>query len=337
MDDIYDYYEPVNRGTRDDACPQFLYEDAYKNAKQSRVPDFNQAPRYEQTLPPREVDRPTYNYTSPEGRVHELKGLRYRTADHEGADALVYVPPGFDPTKPVKVVLYNHGLRTDVSEAFRNSQLKEQLDKADPNTILIMPEWQARPQTNSHASGNFQKEGFVRSMLQEVMDKTPELAGKKVDDIQSFSVFTHSGGYNAAASEIYKNGLGGKVDNLTLLDSLYDGKLFDGWIRSNIRDLATGRKHFNNFFGSSTSTNSAAEATRVEGMLRDAGFPKTAMAKDFNGRTIMSADEIQSRGIVFKRSDVNVRNRGAHSSVTNIYPQLVLQDYRSGTIVASGY
>jgi hypothetical protein len=302
----YDYFEPNESvGFETPDTTDNLYADAYSDI-------YNEI---------------QYSFSRPSrpGQVHELKGLRHRTANHEGADALVYIPPGFDASRPIKLVIYNHGLSTDVSEAFRNSQLKQQLDKADPNTILIMPEWQAYPQTRSHAAGRFHQDGFVRNMIEEIMQKTPQLTFNSLNDVQSISIMSHSGGYNAAASELYKNGLGDKVTNITLLDSLYNGRLFDPWLRENIRDLATGRKHFNNIFSDSTSANSQAEATRVEDMLRRSGLPRTAILKDYNGRTILNPEDIQGRGIIFKRSNVRVGNRNAHNSVTNIYPELVLQ------------
>ncbi len=259
------------------------------------------------------------------GGTIEMLKLRHRSADHAGPDALVYIPPGFDAGKPIQLVVYNHGLGTDVSEAFRKSQLKAQIDESGANTVLIMPEWQANPRTRDGFAGRFLEQGFFSTMLQEIMQRTPQLARKTLDDVQSVSVFTHSGGYNAAASEIYRNGLGNKVTSVTLLDSLYSGGQFDRWIEEHIRDLAQGRMHFNNIFGQSTQANSKDAARRVEGMLRRAGLPLCSLREDFDGRTIMPAQEIARHGLVFKRSDVRVSGRDAHNSVTNIYPGQVLQ------------
>src|ERR1700681_3032872 len=125
-----------------------LYDDAYKNLRSHAQPG------------------------STDGHVLELK-LNHRTGDHKGADALVYVPPRFDDSKPVTLVIYNEGLSTDVCQAFRNSHLKAQLDAAEPNTVLIMPEWQANPDTRDGSSGRFTGNGFVSGMLQEILDRTP--------------------------------------------------------------------------------------------------------------------------------------------------------------------
>ena len=42
------------------------------------------------------------------GEVTELYHLKNSTGKHNTPDAMVYVPPGFDPSKPVRVIIYNH-------------------------------------------------------------------------------------------------------------------------------------------------------------------------------------------------------------------------------------
>lgn len=264
------------------------------------------------------VERPSSRATL-RAEKFELFDLQHRTGKHETPDALVYVPAGFDPEKPVRLVIYNHGLTSNVREAFNNSQLKEQLDAAPPNTVLIVPEWAENPEAYSQRAGRFHNPGFFRGMLDEIMAKTPALAGLRVDQVGDIAIMSHSGGYNAAMSQIYKNGLYDKVTSVTLLDSLYNGRGFDRWIQDNIYDLSVGRKRFQNIF-SGTAEESKAQASRVETMLLAAGLPKSSMLKDYSrGNQVLDDHTLRQYGIVFKYSSARVNNRNAHNSVTNLY------------------
>lgn len=249
----------------------------------------------------------------------EHRALRYRTGNHQTPDALVYIPPGFNPSRPVNLVIYNHGLSTNVSQAFRNSDLQQQLDQAPANTVLIVPEWQQEPNTRSHQTGSLNSPGFFRGMLGEILQKTPALERHSLDDVASISVIAHSGGFNPTMPLLYKNGLEDKVVSVTLLDALYNDKGFDQWIEHNIHDLASGRKRFQNIY-SGTAGQSLAQASRIHKMLAKAGLPQEAMIVDNDrGREVLDSSDIASRGIIFKRSNISVRGRGAHNSVTNIY------------------
>jgi hypothetical protein len=287
------------------------------------VADWALAPpwssRQEDFSPPRASDAPTWPSRGTErAEVLELR-LRHRSASHDKADAVVYVPPGFDPTKPVNVVVYNHGWNTTTSQALKNSDLVQQMESAPPNTVLIIPEWQAQPGAANSKMGAASQAGFFRGMFQEIFDVTPALRGLRIDDVAGISIVSHSAGYNPSIAQLYRNGLGDKVKSVTMLDSLYSGTAFDKWIQDNIYDLAAGRKRFENFY-SGTAEQSLSLARRIDRMLQQAGLPRSAMVvEDRNGQDVMDSSTIASHGIVFKRSTRSVRGRGAHSSVANIY------------------
>ena len=134
---------------------------------------------------------------------------------------MVRIPANFDPTKPIHLVIYNHGFGSTAQSAFSDSHLAEQMASAPANTVLIVPEWQKDPGGRNSQQGKFATSGDFRGMLQEALEKTPELQGKTLNDIQSIGIIAHSAGYAPAETELYKNGLGNKVNSITLLDALY--------------------------------------------------------------------------------------------------------------------
>ncbi|HEY9868573.1 MAG TPA: hypothetical protein V6D08_05365 [Candidatus Obscuribacterales bacterium] len=292
-------------------------------ANRDGVADWALAPpwssRREDFSPPRVTDAPAWPARRTErAEVLELR-LRHRSAAHDKPDAVVLIPAGFDPSRPVNVVVYNHGHNTYTSQALKNSDLAQQMESAPPNTILVIPEWQAHPGTATSKMGAASQPGFFRGMFQEIFDVTPALRGLRVDDVAGISIVSHSAGYNPTIAQVYRNGFGDKVKSITMLDSLYNGTAFDKWIQDNIYDLAAGRKHFENFY-SGTAEQSLSLARRIDTMLQQAGLPRSAMVvEDRNGQDVMDSSTIANHGIVFKRSTRSVRGRGAHSSVANIY------------------
>ncbi len=58
----------------------------------------------------------------------------------------------------------------------------KQLNGADSNTIVVVPEWQTKPDTRSSPTdAKFHEPQFFRKMLTEIMSKTPPLHNLKID------------------------------------------------------------------------------------------------------------------------------------------------------------
>lgn len=265
-----------------------------------------------------------------QGTVYEMYDLKHSTGKHQTPDAMVYIPDGFDPKKPVRVVVYNHGLGTDAKEAFNNSKLQEQMKSGDPNTILIVPEWQTKTQSRvSRDNDPFHADGFFKNMLNEVFSKTPELRGKTTDDIASFGLITHSGGYKATESQLYKNGINGKVTSLTVLDSMYDPKGYDQWVQDNIDDLASGKKRLLVVYTDHLSGQSNGLAERTKKMLRENGHSTSDVVLDKDHpKTVTDARTLRNHGIVFKYSTLRDRGNDAHNTMTGHYVKEVIASER---------
>lgn len=229
-------------------------------------------------------------------------------------------------------MVYNHGLSTDVKQAFKNSHLENQLANADPNTILIVPEWQTQPQTRlSGDKDRFHQKDFFKNMLDEIFSKTPALAGKSSKDIDSMGIITHSGGYRATISQLYNNGLNDKVTSLTVLDSMYNPKGFDRWVSGNIRDLATGKKHLLVVYTDHLSTQSNGLADRIEAMLRKERIQtdaETIVRDRRSPKSVTSSHVLRNSGIVFKYSTLAANGRDAHNTMTGYYVAEVVNSER---------
>ena len=265
------------------------------------------------------IDPPGNGPVSPE-KVFELNKLKNRSADHDGPDAIVQLPRNFDPSKPIHLVIYNHGWGDTVKSSFQNANLGPQMADAPPNTVLILPEWQKDAGASNGNQGRFKEDGRFNAMLQEILDKTPGLSGKTLRDVQTIGIIAHSAGYNAAQTEIKDmNGLGSKITSITLLDANYNNTGFDKWLNDNIRELANGTKRFQNIFND-TSGYSKQQADRVEKMLRVAGLPQTLVHRDYqNGASVMTADEIAQHSIIFKFSSATTPGRGPHAAMPRLY------------------
>ena len=179
--------------------------------------------------------------------VLEFRGLKntYRN-DAEGGktapDATVIIPKGFDPNKPVNVVFFNHGHFGSGKDWAEKSRLTQQMAAADPNTIMVIPEWQTRPGTQDNTRTASSQPNFYRNQLQEIFNRTPQLQGRTVDNIKSISIIAHAAGVNPAKSQLNDNGFGDKVKSVTVLDAMYVPDAYDSWVRSNAQDIASGRK-----------------------------------------------------------------------------------------------
>jgi hypothetical protein len=268
----------------------------------------------------------------PSSRTYRLWRLRNRTADHSSPDAIVHIPKGFHAARGVRLVIYNHGLTNTVDETFRIWRLGGHMTGAPPGAVLVVPEWAANPHEYSSAAGPFHNPGFFRRMLVEIMSKVPELRGTQLDDVEEIAIVAYSGGFRAAASEIYRNGLQPKIASLTLLDALYVSDHFDGWLKGNIRQLASNRKQYHNFFFD-TDRQSAHQCQRLRQMLQSAGLKtNTALYALDRPETVISAAQLSRHGIVYKRTTLTSPRLIPHQLVADVYFPLAMRawNYRTG-------
>ncbi|MBX9937862.1 MAG: hypothetical protein K2Y32_01350 [Candidatus Obscuribacterales bacterium] len=251
--------------------------------------------------------------------------LKNHAANHGKPDALVYLPRNFDPSKPVNLVIYNHGWRSTATSSYKNERLGDQMAGAPPNTVLVIPEWQRSPGAENGDQGALAGQGKYAAMLQEIMNKTPGLKGKSISDLESINIVSHSAGYNPTTKMIYDPTIGPKVKSLTMLDSAYNGPALNGWLSKNARELASGEKQFINIFND-TTRQSLAQAKFLKDTLGKAGLPPSLVQEDYkNGKRPISKEAVGGHGIIFKRSDLAGGGSGPHGAMPKLFFSTVLE------------
>ncbi len=153
-----------------------------------------------------------------------------------GTQALVYVPSGFDASRPWSLVLYFRGISNTIENANKANKLSLQFEYVNPQAILVMPELLLNSKSTS--PGAFAIKGAASKFTDEVVSRL--LMMKRTGESGSFDlkesrpaqtiVFAHSGGYNAAASLIIGDDL--LIQQCLLLDALYGFEvIFAGFVR----------------------------------------------------------------------------------------------------------
>jgi len=269
---------------------------------------------------PHEAGNPRIEPTG--GKLYEMHGLKHATGEYATPDAMVLLPKDFDPNKPIHLVVYNHGWNDNVKTAYESTHLAEQMAKAPPNTVLIVPEWQISPHSSGTLGGEqgaFADKNFVSGMVQDIFDKTPELKNKTLADVDQIGIISHSAGFNPTKSELDNNEeFSKKVNSVTLLDSLYKGDICDNWLKANINDLSAGRKHFHNIFTGGTAPQSKAQAERIKGMLRDAHLSTDSVSTDYQHDR-----EDEKSGHLIKHSIVFRSTATEHPEIPKRYPRII--------------
>lgn len=306
--DVHAALSDSNTGTPPIFLPDIPREQPNRPDDQPPIPPF---------LPP--SDEPDAPHVPPPesttgGKIIELRKLVHSAAAHNTPDAEVRLPANFDPTKPIHLVIYNHGFGSNVQSAFTDNKLDAQMAGAPDNTVLVVPEWQKKAGANSGDQGNFENKGMFNDMLLEIFSKTPGLEGKTLKDVDNIGIISHSAGYGPCETELNNNGLADKVTSITLIDALYDNHGFDDWIKQNAKEINAGTKRFYNFFFD-TSKYSNQLLDRIKDLL-----PGTPVYSDLkNGDTIMDAATLASHPVVFKYSTAKEGGLGEHWSMPHFY------------------
>jgi hypothetical protein len=184
-------------------------------------------------------------------------------------DAKVYVGANFDPSKPVNLIVYNHGWNDTINSAFRNARLEGQMAQAPPNSILVVPAWQAVDGASNGQQNNQFKTNFLG-----MLDATLRLNRTTLSNISDISIVSHSAGYNAVDRELNilrTTPLYDKVTTVASLDSQYESReSTDDWIKHNIRNgkFARGQAAFLNLWTGETADLSNQQALRIAEFAR---------------------------------------------------------------------
>ncbi|MBK9205053.1 MAG: hypothetical protein IPL73_21990 [Candidatus Obscuribacter sp.] len=260
--------------------------------------------------PPQSGDKPS--------RTYEIQGLRQNAGLHGNPDAVVRVPENFDPAKPINLVVYNHGQGNTVSSSLRHANIEEQMRKAPPNTVLVMPEWQTKPGSTVNSMGGLDNRGAFDAMINQALQRTPGLSGKGLSDVKDVTMIGHSAGGYATNLMLGNNEIGKKVKDLVLIDTVGQSATTN-WIGSHLKDFANGDKHLTNV-SASYMGNSRKQAENVQDMLKAAKLPESTMAKDFKNGKALDPAQLNKHSMVFNYSNELTPGRGGpHGSMPSIY------------------
>ena len=253
-----------------------------------------------------------------------LRGAAWPDPTRPGAAACV--PPGFDPGRPLDVVLYFHGHNGCVATAVgdgpapcthggkvRNpSKLALQLGDAGVNALLLAPELKADAPTGD--PGALAKPGGMKRLLDEALGALlPALGGGPASaaSIRSVLVMAHSGGYVATAAACRELPV---VRQVALLDAFYgETRTFRDWVEDRKGELGPGPTgaRFSCVYtaGGGTADNACALAGRLQKTL-----PRQFVRHDDTHSTLAAAD-YAAQPVLFKRSALS------HGDVSRYYPR----------------
>ncbi|MDP3212769.1 MAG: hypothetical protein Q8S73_01595 [Deltaproteobacteria bacterium] len=173
--------------------------------------------------------------------------LRHRpVATHDLPDVVVHAPPGFDPSRPLHVVMVFHGLNSRpawlvtagplaplTGEPGSGWGLSTRHDRAGINALLVAP--QLAPRGAAGFAGAFQRPGFLREFLNELLTETlvSRLGGRRsVDDIEGLTLVGSSGGGPVIGALLARSDLADRVRTVVLDDGLYGAEsAFAAWMQ----------------------------------------------------------------------------------------------------------
>jgi hypothetical protein len=198
----------------------------------------------------------------------------------------VYVPPGFDPSAPVDLLVYLHGWHGRAENTAW--WIGNALAGSPRNALVVVPQlaWDAP----SSADGTFAQSGGFERWVTEVLQKLPPPIGPRgLGDLGEVVLASHSGGYVAAADILDHGGLNDHVTGVILLDTVYSrGGSFEAWVADRLQHGQSARLVDLYIHGSPTEGPSHALAAQVRttlgtaarGQLVDVVDPRAALSSD---------------------------------------------------------
>jgi hypothetical protein len=153
--------------------------------------------------------------------------------------SLLYLPPGFDPARPVLIVIYLHGngatLQRDVMV---RQAVPRQVAESGRNIALVAPQFALDAADSS--AGNFWRGGIFARYIDESAERLMRLYGARsagrAFNLAPVVIVAYSGGYVPAAYALERGGANHRVKGVILFDALYgDEAKFAAWFAARRR------------------------------------------------------------------------------------------------------
>lgn len=184
--------------------------------------------------------------------------------------SLLYLPPGFDPARPVLIVLYLHGQGATLErDVMARQAVPRQIAESGLNVALVAPQF-ALDATDSSA-GNFWRGGHFATYLDEAAERLMRLYGARSAgrsfNLASVVVVAYSGGYLSAAYVLERGGANHRIKGVILMDALYgDEDKFAAWFAARRRQA---------FLLSAYTDSTKDENATLQGLLAKKRIPFT--------------------------------------------------------------
>ena len=204
-----------------------------KEAKTQLVPFNASAFPYRGFLP--SSTKPFLDVRDGVRRGHtSLRGdVYWEDTNYSDRRSLLYLPPGFDPARPVLIVLYLHGQGATLErDVMVRQAVPRQIADTGLNIALVAP--QLALDAGDSSAGNFWRGGHFALYLDEAAERLMRLQGNR-DSGRSFNLASvvmvaYSGGYHSAAYALERGGANHRIKGVILMDALYgDEDKFANW------------------------------------------------------------------------------------------------------------
>lgn len=176
--------------------------------------------------------------------------------------SLLYLPAGFDPQRPVLIVLYFHGQGATLErDVVMRQAVPRQIAESGQNIALVAP--QLAVDAADSSAGNFWKPGHFAAYVDEAAERLMRLYGDRAAgrqlNLASVVVVAYSGGYLPAAYALDRGGASHRVKGAILMDALYgDEDKYAAWMAGRRRQA---------FLLSAYTESTKDENAALQGML----------------------------------------------------------------------
>jgi hypothetical protein len=176
--------------------------------------------------------------------------------------SLLYLPAGFDPQRPLLIVLYFHGQGATLErDVMMRQAVPRQIAETGLNIALVAP--QLAVDAADSSAGNFWKPGHFAAYVDEAAERLMRLYGDRAAgrqlNLAPVVIVAYSGGYLSAAYALDRGGAGHRIKGVILMDALYgDEDKYAAWAAARRRQA---------FLLSAYTDSTKDENAALQGML----------------------------------------------------------------------
>lgn len=172
-------------------------------------------------------------HTSPRGDVY------WEQPTYSDRRSLLHLPAGFNPQRPVLMVLYFHGQGATLErDVMVRQAVPRQVAESGQNIALVAP--QLAVDAADSSPGNFWKPGHFAAYVDEAAERLMRLYGNRAAgrqlNLAPVVIVAYSGGYLSAAYALERGGAAHRIKGVILMDALYgDEDKYAAWMASRRR------------------------------------------------------------------------------------------------------